>query len=135
MILGNRTFEIFTDGACSGNPGPAGVGVVILEDGKKIKEISKAIGDATNNIAEYTALVFALQEALILKAERLSVFSDSELMCRQVKGEYKVKNPSIRVLFDQVQYLISGFNEFTLSHVPREKNKDADRLATQSLKK
>ena len=126
--------EIYTDGACSGNPGPAAVGVVIVQDGKKIKEISKVIGEATNNIAEYSALICALQEALLLKARQLVIFTDSELMHRQVIGQYKVKNQVIQLLFDQVGQLIGEFESVEINHVPREQNKDADRLATQALK-
>lgn len=129
-----KELKIYTDGACSGNPGPAAIGVVILENGKKIKEISQCIGEATNNIAEYTALIFALQEALILKAKNVKIFTDSELMYKQVMGQYKVKNASIRMLFDQVIHLKEGFESFDLNHVYREENKDADLLATQALK-
>ena len=86
----NRVIEIFTDGACSGNPGLASIGVVFKKDGKLLKEISQCIGMATNNIAEYTAVIYALQEALILKAEKVVIHTDSELLFKQVKGQYKV---------------------------------------------
>jgi ribonuclease HI len=126
---------IHTDGACSGNPGPAGIGVVIEQDGKKIWEISKAIGPATNNIAEYTALIFGLQQALVLKASKVIVITDSELMCEQVKGSYKVKNDKIKLLHEQVKQLVGGFCSFEIKHVLREQNKDADRLASEAIKK
>ena len=130
----SKSLEIFTDGACSGNPGPAGIGVVI-KDGKKIvKKISRAIGPSTNNVAEYTALIYGLQEALILRAQRVSVTTDSELMYHQIRGSYKVKEPSIRFLFDLCQHLIQGFKGFEIRHVLREHNKEADKLATQSIK-
>ncbi len=125
--------EIFVDGACSGNPGPAGIGVVIKRGGKVIGEISKSIGEATNNIAEYSALVYALQEALVLKAPRVKVFTDSELMFHQLTGNYKVKDAKLKFLHDQVQHLKRGFANVELVHVPREKNKEADKLATSSL--
>ncbi len=127
--------EIFTDGACSGNPGPAGVGVVILHDGKVVKEISQPIGDATNNIAEYTALIYGLREALVLKADEVSVKADSELMCRQVAGKYVVRHENIKPLFEQVKTLARGFKRFRLEHVPRESNKEADRLSREAVKK
>ena len=127
--------EIFTDGACSGNPGPAGIGVVIKKDGAVIREISKPIGQATNNIAEYTALIYALQEALILKAEHVLVKADSELMCKQIAGTYAVKHANIIPLFEQVKHLSMGFKHFRLEHVRREGNKEADRLSRQGLKK
>ena len=126
--------EIFIDGACSGNPGRAGIGVVIRSGGEVVKEISKPIGEATNNIAEYSALVYALQEAMIMKARELKVFTDSELLCRQVKGVYKVKNEKLKFLFDQVQCLMNGFERVDISHVRRENNKQADKLATQAVK-
>ena len=130
-----RTLEIFIDGACSGNPGKAGIGVVINHQGKTVKEVSKAIGDATNNIAEYSALVCALQEALVMKARELQIFTDSELMVRQVTGVYRVKNEKLKVLFDQVRCLMGGFDRVDINHVRREKNKQADKLATDSIKK
>lgn len=123
-----------TDGACSGNPGPASIGVVIRQNGKIIKEIAKPIGEATNNIAEYTALIYALQEALMLKASDVKIFTDSELMYKQVIGVYKVKHDNIKQLFEQVRHLIKGLKCFEIQHVPREQNKDADKLATDILK-
>ena len=129
-----RELEIFVDGACSGNPGPAGIGVAIFENGQVIKEISQTIGDATNNIAEYSALLCALKEAKELKAEKLKIFTDSELMYHQIAGRYKINNPKLKSLFDEIQVLVKGFKSFNLSHVPREKNKDADRLATGAIK-
>ena len=126
--------EIFIDGACSGNPGKAGIGIVINRRGKTVKEISKAIGEATNNIAEYSALIFALQEALIMKATELQVFTDSELMFRQVTGAYKVKNEKLRFLHDQTQHLMKGFDHIDIQHVRRENNKRADKLATEAIK-
>ena len=131
----NEILEIFTDGACSGNPGEAGIGIVINRDGKTIKKISKAIGEATNNIAEYSALIYALQEAAALKAKKLKIFTDSELLVRQVTGTYKVKNNKLKFLCDQVRLLMQGFNQVDLKHVRREQNKKADNLATRSLKK
>ena len=127
--------EIFTDGACSGNPGPAGVGVVIKHNGATIKEISRPIGQATNNIAEYTALIYALQEALVLKADEVVVRSDSELMCHQVGGVYKVKHQNIKPLFERVRHLSAGFKHFRLEHVGREKNAAADQLSRRAIKK
>lgn len=125
--------EIFVDGACSGNPGPAGIGLVIKRGGKTVAEISKPIGEATNNIAEYSALVCALQEALVLKATRVKVSTDSQLMFYQLTGSYKVKDQKLKFLHDQVQQLKRGFTNVELVHVPREKNKEADKLATSSL--
>lgn len=133
--MSGGVLEIFTDGACSGNPGEAGIGVVMNRDGKAVKTISKAIGQATNNIAEYSALIYALQEALVLKAKKLQVFTDSELMFRQVTGVYKVKDEKLKLLYDQVRHLLQGFDHVEIKHVRREKNKKADALATQAIKK
>ena len=127
--------EIFTDGGCSGNPGEAAIGVVIKDGKKTVKTISRAIGHGTNNIAEYTALIVALQEALILKADDISVKSDSELMCKQVSGAYAVKHENIKPLFAQVKHLITGFKKFQIAHVPREQNSEADALVRKVLKK
>ena len=126
--------EIFTDGACLGNHGPAGIGVVIRHNGAVIKEISKPIGQATNNIAEYTALIYALQEALILKAEEVLAKADSQLMCEQIAGTYAVRQAHIKPLFEQVKRLAMGFKRFRLEHVPREKNAEADRLSRKAVK-
>ena len=127
--------EIFTDGGCSGNPGPAAIGVVIKDGAKTVKTISRAIGQGTNNIAEYTALIVALQEALILKADEVSVKTDSELMAKQVTGVYAVKHENIKPLVEQVKHLISGFKKFQITHVPREENSEADALVGLVLKK
>jgi ribonuclease HI len=127
--------EIFTDGGCSGNPGPAAIGVVIQKGGNTVKTISRAIGQGTNNVAEYTALIIGLQEALILKADEVSIKTDSLLMCNQIKGSYKVKHGNIIPLIAQVKHLASGFKTFQIAHVPREQNSEADALVRQVLKK
>jgi ribonuclease HI len=127
--------EIFTDGGCSGNPGPAAIGVVVKDGTKTVKTIARAIGCGTNNIAEYTALIVALQEALILKADEVSVKTDSELMCKQVNDIYAVKHENLKPLFAQVKHLVTGFKSFQIAHVPREQNREADALVSQVLKK
>jgi len=129
-----RQVDIYIDGASKGNPGPSGIGVIICQHGKVIRNISRYIGTATNNVAEYTALIYALQESLILGAHAVTVNSDSELLCRQVNGIYKIKNPGIKGLYEQVAHLKSGFKELTIRHIPREENLGADKLATQAVK-
>jgi len=126
--------NIYVDGACRGNPGEAAIGVVIFQGSKRINEISRSIGEATNNIAEYYALIYALQEALILRADSITIHTDSELMHRQVTGQYKVKNPQLKILHDQVRHLWQGFKRIDFKHVLRDKNKDADQLASQALR-
>ncbi len=127
--------DIYIDGASKGNPGPSGIGAVICRNGETVKNISSYIGNATNNIAEYTALIYALEEALILKAQSLKINTDSELLYKQLKRDYKVKSPNILGLYNQAVRLISAFKKVSLKNIPREENKGADKLATQAIKK
>lgn len=127
--------EVYIDGASKGNPGPSGIGVVICNQGETIKNVSTYIGRATNNVAEYTALIYALQEALMLKAETLKINTDSQLLYRQLKRIYKVKNPNIAGLYNQVVRLMSVFKGISINNIPREQNRGADKLATQAIKK
>lgn len=130
-----RNLNIYIDGASKGNPGPSGIGVVICEDSQTIKNISSFIGDTTNNVAEYTALIYALQEALMLKAEAIKINTDSQLLYRQLNRIYKVKDSKILALFNQALHLLSGFKQVSINNIPRQNNKGADRLATQAIKK
>ncbi|MBI4335400.1 MAG: ribonuclease HI family protein [Candidatus Omnitrophica bacterium] len=126
--------ELFIDGAARGNPGPAGLGVVIKDENKNtIKEFYKYIGAATNNIAEYNALVYGLQEAHMLGAEEAILNVDSELVVQQLKGEFRVRDPKIKLLFDQAIHLINGFKKFEVRHIRREENKEADKLANKAI--
>ena len=128
-----KKLSIYTDGGARGNPGPAGIGVVIFDGKKKIKELKKYIGIATNNVSEYTAVIYALQEALMQKAEEVELNLDSELVAQQLEGEYRVKNANIRPLFEQAMHLISGFKKIKIKHIPREENKEADRLVNKAI--
>lgn len=125
---------VYVDGACKGNPGPAGVGVYILENDQPVKQVSRAIGSATNNIAEYTALITALEECALMEAKCLDIYTDSELMYKQVTGQYKIKNDKLKILCDKAKRLGAQFADVRLQHVPREQNQHADRLATDSIK-
>jgi ribonuclease HI len=129
-----KEIEAYIDGASKGNPGPSGIGVVIYSDGQAIKNISCYIGEGTNNIAEYTALIYALQEGLLLKAQALKINTDSELLCRQMNKIYKVKSANILGLYNQATRLISGFKKFSIKHIPRENNSIADKLATKAIR-
>ena len=125
---------IHVDGACKGNPGPASIGAVIrTRDGETLKSLSEYIGHATNNIAEYLALIFALQEAVSMAAKDVEVYTDSQLMARQFSGEYKVKEPHIRVLQRIVKQLTRYFDRCEVRHIPREENRDADLLANRAI--
>ncbi len=130
----NASITIFADGGSRGNPGPSGIGAVLYNDnGEVIKEISKYIGDATNNAAEYLAVIYALQEALHMKASAVNINVDSQLIARQLKGTYKVKDQSIKKFFDLALNLISMFDKVEIREVPREENNEADGLVNQAL--
>lgn len=124
---------IYCDGAARGNPGPAGIGVVIKTGAKVLKEISDYAGKATNNVAEYLALIRGLEEALLLRATEADVYSDSELMVKQIKGEYRVKSEGLIPLFYQAAVLIRKFKRFSISHHVRDENKHADELANRGI--
>jgi len=126
--------EIYIDGASKGNPGPSGIGVVICQNGETVKNVSQFIGHATNNVAEYTALIFGLQECLMLKSESIKINTDSQLIYRQLKKIYKVKHPNIIGLYNQVSRLISAFKEVSLNCIPRQENRGADKLATKAIR-
>jgi len=127
---------IFTDGASKGNPGDASIGVVVSEaDGTLIKEIGEYIGKTTNNVAEYTALVRGLSEAIEAGATEVEINTDSELMARQLSGVYKVKSPNIKPLFDKAIAMLRCFSRVSISHVMREFNKRADELANEGIRK
>ncbi len=122
------------DGASSGNPGDASIGVVIKDKKHVYQEtISQYIGLATNNVAEYRALLMALKKAKAMEVEKFFVKSDSELLVKQIKGLYKVKNDALKELNSQAQFLIHQFRFFSIEHVRREYNKEADKLAKQAI--
>ena len=126
--------KIFFDGASRGNPGPAAIGAVISKaTGGTVCELSETIGKATNNFAEYTALI--LEEAKKLGAGEVECFSDSELVVRQMTGVYKIKSKTLLPLAQRVQTLAHEFENFSLKHVPRSENRRADKLASEALKK
>lgn len=125
---------IHTDGGARGNPGPAGIGVVVSDEKRKtVKEISEYIGRATNNQAEYRALIRGLQEAKRLGAREVAVVMDSELVVKQLKREYKVKDKDLGALFVRAWNLLQGFSSHTVKHVLRGKNKRADALVNQAI--
>ena len=129
-----KSIEIFVDGASRGNPGPSGIGIVFCDSEKgEIKKLFKFIGKATNNIAEYAALIYALQEALIDRYDDVTVKSDSELMTRQVRGEYKVKNENLRPYYEQFLHLSRGFSNLKVVSIGRKDNAAADKLANKAI--
>ena len=125
---------LHADGGARGNPGPAGIGVVLIApDGEVIDEIARGIGSATNNVAEYSALIAGLELALERGVTEIAVRMDSELVVSQVKGEWKIRNDRLRQLAVTARSLMSRFEKATIGHVPRERNADADRLANQGM--
>ncbi|MEW6623547.1 MAG: ribonuclease HI family protein [Bacillota bacterium] len=126
--------KVYTDGASRGNPGHAGIGIIILDaDGHVLAEECDYIGQSTNNIAEYTAVIRGLKRAKVLGARSVNLFADSQLLVRQLTGQYKVKNEGLKPLYEQVRKLIDAFKSFNAIHIPREENKAADRLANKAL--
>ena len=125
--------QIFTDGAARGNPGPAGIGVVIRNDAKILLEVSDYIGKATNNVAEYMAFIRGLEEAIDMGEKNIEVFSDSELLVKQINGEDRVKNEGLIPLFHHASSLIKKFKHCRVYHTAREENKLADKLANRGI--
>jgi ribonuclease HI len=131
---GSDVLEIFTDGASRGNPGPAAVGVVFRQKGgPQLAEHCEAIGKATNNVAEYQAVVCALEHAVRWRVGRVHLYMDSELIVRQLTGVYRVKSPDLRPLFQQTVFLSKQLREFRVKHVKRAQNAHADHLANKAL--
>jgi ribonuclease HI len=127
--------ELFCDGASRGNPGNSGIGVVIslLDGSDRDFRISEYIGIATNNVAEYSALIRGLEEARSLGVRRVKVFLDSELVVRQINGVYKVRNNTLKGLWSRARKILMDFDSYVVEHVKREKNMDADALAGDAV--
>lgn len=126
--------RLFTDGASRGNPGEAGAGSVLLDTaGQELAVRSLYLGQCTNNVAEYKALRLGLQSALELGCSHLEIFLDSQLIVRQIQGQYKVKNAALKPLFLEVKQLLAGLQDWSVAHVPREQNKRADELANRGI--
>src|SRR3984885_14219024 len=124
----------YCDGGSRGNPGPAGFGVYIQDSaGKVLAELSEFVGKRTNNFAEYSALLAALEFAISNGHRSLRVVSDSELMVKQMKGQYRVNSPELRPLYDEAKRRVTKIEHFQIQHVLREKNRHADRLANLAM--
>lgn len=128
-------YTIYSDGGARGNPGPAAIGVVISQDHKVVTTISRCIGETTNNQAEYQAIIAGLEKAIELKAEEVECFLDSELVVKQLRHEYKVKNKDLAILFVKAHNLSVQIKKVRFNHVPREENKAADKLVNEALDK
>jgi len=122
------------DGGARGNPGPAAIAAVVRDEGGEVvDERGERIGRATNNVAEYRALLLGIERARALGATELDLVGDSELVVKQVKGEYKVKDATMKELHAEVKRALSGLEAWSISHVRRERNADADRLVNEAL--
>lgn len=132
--MASKTFFLFTDGACRGNPGYGGAGAVLTaEDGQVVATAKRFLGHCTNNIAEYRALILGLEEAIKVGCTSLSIFMDSELLVRQLQGVYRVKNPALVPLMGDVRALLARFDSWQVGHVPRSENALADRMANDAI--
>ncbi|MEO8511462.1 MAG: ribonuclease HI family protein [Chloroflexota bacterium] len=130
-----RRLLIYTDGAARGNPGPAGAGAIVRDatTGETLAEIAEPLGHATNNVAEWTAVRLALEEAERLGATHVDLRMDSELVARQISGVYRVKHPDLRPIHAAVMAMLRRLGGYTVGHVPRTLNKDADRLSNVAI--
>lgn len=127
-------FNLYTDGACRGNPGYGGAGAVLVdENGNVVESVKKFLGLCTNNVAEYKALILGLEEALKQNCSQVHIFLDSELLVRQINGVYKVKDETLKVLMRELKVLLTSLDEYTVEHIGRNKNRLADRLANEAI--
>ncbi len=125
---------LFTDGAARGNPGPAGAGAVIISpDGHIVAKVGKFLGEETNNVAEYMGLLIGLKRAKAMGIKELDVLADSELMVKQLNGDYAVKAEHLKPLFDEAKALLKHFGDVEIRHIPREENEQADAMSNRAI--
>ncbi|MBN1382176.1 MAG: ribonuclease HI family protein [Deltaproteobacteria bacterium] len=130
----NKPCFLFCDGACRGNPGHGGAGAVLLDEkGDVLLTVNKYLGLCTNNIAEYMALIYGLDETIKSGCRKLEIFLDSELLVKQINKDYRVKNPNLIELMKEVRKRLENFDDYKVSHIPRIQNKTADRLANEAI--
>jgi ribonuclease HI len=131
---GRGAVSLYTDGASRGNPGPSGAGAILLDgEGRRLLELNRFLGTATNNEAEYHGLIAGLKAAEDLGVARLRIFLDSELVVKQLRGEYRVRNARLQVLFKEVASRLQRLTSYAIIHVRRELNQEADRLANEAV--
>jgi len=128
-----KELTIFTDGASRNNPGESGAGVSIMQHGLPLEGIARYLGTTTNNIAEYSAAIIGLERAVQLGASKVKLCADSELMVKQLNGQYKVKNEGLKPLHARAKELIAKIGSVEVQYIPRERNKDADALANKAI--
>jgi ribonuclease HI len=124
---------IYTDGASRNNPGEAGAGVFIMQDGEPVSRIARYLGTATNNVAEYTAAIIGLEHAVKLGVSRVKLFADSELLVKQLNGQYRVKNEGLKPLYNRAKELIAKIGSVEVQYIPRAQNSEADALANKAI--
>ena len=128
------SWRLYCDGASRGNPGPSGAGAIIYDPRGQVQaQVSLYLGETTNNVAEYQALILGLKEAARLEVRRLQVFADSQLLVRQLNGQYRVKAPHLLPFWRAAREALQKFESYTISHVPRAENRQADELANQAI--
>jgi ribonuclease HI len=133
-VGGLQRVRVYSDGAARGNPGPAGAGAVLMSpEGAVVARLGKFLGHQTNNYAEYMGLILGLQHAKSLGAREVDVFADSELLIRQLGGQYQVKSPTLKPLFLEAQKLLATFGKVKLAHVPRAQNAEADEMSNRAI--
>ncbi|HVP69014.1 MAG TPA: ribonuclease HI family protein [Anaeromyxobacteraceae bacterium] len=126
--------RLYTDGAARGNPGPAGAGAVIInENGHVVAKVGKYLGETTNNVAEYTGMILGLRRAKAMGLRSLDVFADSELVVKQLNGEYQVKAEHLLPLYEEARALLKGFSEIEIRYIPREENAQADEMSNRAI--
>jgi ribonuclease HI len=124
---------IYTDGASRNNPGEAGAGVFIMQDDEPVARIARYLGTATNNVAEYTAAIIGLEHAVKLGVSRVKLFADSELLVKQLNGQYRVKNEGLKPLYNRAKELIAKIGSVEVQYIPRAQNSEADALANKAI--
>ncbi len=133
-MLENPLYLIYIDGASSGNPGPAGIGILVCRDGEKIHSISRSIGKTTNNVAEYKALITGLKYGVKNGIKNTKVYSDSELIVKQIQGKYSVRDIRLKKLYREAMSLIKKISTIEVIHIPSKENREANRLAQTGIK-
>lgn len=129
----SQPVNVYIDGASRGNPGDSGIGILFKDNNDNSKMFKKYIGIGTNNNAEYTALISALEIAMDSGLKEINVYTDSQLVANQINGSWKVKDSDIKILFSKAKELINNFSLFTITHIRREENSQADRLANEAI--
>lgn len=127
-------FNLYTDGACRGNPGPGGAGIVLTDEkGGTVAAVKQYLGRCTNNVAEYRALIGGLEEALRRRCTDLHIYMDSELLVNQIRGSYRVRNAGLMPLMAEVRKRLAALDSYTVEHVYRDRNRLADALANEAI--